>query len=885
MKNSSVRTTCPYCGVGCGVIANATGGAAEVRGDPDHPANRGALCSKGSALGETLGLEGRLLQPRVGGIDTGWAHALETVAQGFQRIIKRHGPDSVALYVSGQMLTEDYYVANKFMKGYVGSANIDTNSRLCMSSAVAAHKRAFGEDLVPVSYEDLDAADLIVLVGSNLAWCHPVLYQRLVKARASRPQMRVVVLDPRRTSTCDEADLHIPLRAGTDVVLFNGLLSFLAQHGHSDERFVRDHTHGAAPATLVAHNTAGDIASVARVCGVQEHVLQNFYTLFAATERVITLFSQGVNQSSSGTDKANSIINAHLLTGRIGRPGMGPFSITGQPNAMGGREVGGMANMLAAHLELENPEHRRLVQDFWRSPRIAEREGLKAVELFEALHSGQVKAIWIMATNPVVSLPNADRARVALKNCELVIVSDCIAATDTTACAHVLLPAAGWGEKQGTVTNSDRHISRQRAFLPLPGNTRADWWMICEVARRMGFDTGFNYQGVHEIFSEHARLSSVAHAAGRAFDLSGIASLSESAYAEMSPIQWPVSAPSTADTKRLFADGRFRHSDGRARLVATVPRRPGFALDPEYPLVLNTGRIRDQWHSMTRTGRSARLAAHVPEPYVDMHAVDALCFGVRDGSLVRVVTRWGRMVGRLRTSGEMARGAIFVPIHWSDTNASDARIGSLTSPTVDPVSGEPEFKFTPARVEPFVATWYGFVMSRQEVSVQRLSWWSRAKIEDGCSYEVAGRSVPASWPRWARELLGCHANSDWIDYEDGSVGKYRAASIRNERLDAYLCIGPQPELPSRSAITRLFKKTRLDASDRAALLGGRALQSGTGDGIVCACLGVSRGAIEHAISQGDHNTAAIARKLQAGTNCGSCIPEIRRLIDLRAVPA
>ena len=885
MKNSSVRTTCPYCGVGCGIIATATGDGAEVRGDPDHPANRGALCSKGSALGETLGLEGRLLQPRVGGIDTGWDQALATVAQGFQRVIERHGPDAVAMYVSGQMLTEDYYVANKFMKGYVGSANIDTNSRLCMSSAVAAHKRAFGEDLVPVSYDDIDAADLVVLVGSNLAWCHPVLYQRLFKARARRPHMRVVVLDPRRTATCEDADLHLPLRAGTDVVLFNGLLSFLAQHGHTDQRFVREHTRGAARATLVAHNTAGDFSSVARTCGVQEESLRSFYTLFASTERVITLFSQGVNQSSSGTDKANSIINAHLLTGRIGRAGMGPFSITGQPNAMGGREVGGMANMLAAHLELDEADHRRLVQDFWCSPRIAERPGTKAVELFEALHTGQVKAIWIMATNPVVSLPNADRARAALKNCELVVVSDCIAATDTTAYAHVLLPAAAWGEKQGTVTNSDRHISRQRAFVPIPGNARPDWWMICEVARRMGFGSGFNFQGPHEIFAEHARLSSVAHAAGRAFDLSGIASLSESAYAKMSPVQWPASAPNTTGAKRLFADGQFRHSDGRARLVATVPRRPRFALDQEYPLVLNTGRIRDQWHSMTRTGRSARLGAHLPEPYVDMHAADALSFGVRDGSLVRVITRWGRMVGRLRTSGEMARGAIFVPIHWNDTNASDARIGSLTNPAVDPVSGEPEFKFTPARVEPFAATWYGFVISRQEVRLQRVSWWSRAKIEDGCRYEVAGRSVPASWPRWARELLGSHANSDWIDYEDGSVGKYRAASIFNDRLQACLCIGPQPELPSRTALLPLFKKTRLDASDRAAILGGRALQTGTGDAIVCACLAVSRGAIEHAIGQGNHDTGAIGRKLKAGTNCGSCIPEIRRLIDLRAVPA
>jgi len=486
-------------------LARAVDGGAEVSGDPEHPANRGALCSKGSALGDTVGLQGRLLRPQVRGVEVEWDVALDAVARGFGAAIERHGPDSVAFYVSGQLLTEDYYVANKLMKGFIGSANIDTNSRLCMSSAVAAHKRAFGEDLVPTTYEDLELADLIVLVGSNLAWCHPVLYQRIRKAKELRPSLRVVVIDPRRTPTCDMAELHLPLRAGTDVTLFNGLLIWLAQHQLVDRAFVDGRTRGAAQALLVAENTAGDIGAVARLCGLDARTLQDFYEWFGSTDRVVTLFSQGVNQSSSGTDKGNSIINAHLLTGRIGRPGTGPFSITGQPNAMGGREVGGLANTLAAHMELENAEHRRIVRDFWAAPRIAERAGLKAVDLFEAMHRGQLKAVWIIGTNPAVSLPNADRAREALRRCDLVVVSDCVAQTDTAVLAHILLPAAAWGEKEGTVTNSDRHISRQRSFLPVPGMARPDWWMICQVAQRLGFREGFNFSSVAEIF-EHLNI-------------------------------------------------------------------------------------------------------------------------------------------------------------------------------------------------------------------------------------------------------------------------------------------------------------------------------------------------------------------------------------------
>jgi assimilatory nitrate reductase catalytic subunit len=557
----ATHTTCPYCGVGCGVLARRdASGAVEIGGDTEHPANRGRLCSKGTALADTIGLENRLLDPVVDGRRTNWDEALSHVAREFKSAIAEHGPQAVAFYVSGQLLTEDYYVANKLMKGFIGAANIDTNSRLCMASAVAGHKRAFGEDIVPVCYDDLELADLIVLVGSNAAWCHPVLFQRIARARESRPQMKIVVIDPRRTPTCDIADLHLPIRAGSDVWLFNGLLAYLRQHGHADTAFLQAHTIGAEVAEAVAASTAGDVGNVALACGVDETRLNEFFELFANTERAITAFSQGVNQSSAGTDKVNSIINCHLLTGRIGRPGMGPFSITGQPNAMGGREVGGLANTLAAHLEIADAGHRRLVQEFWNSPRIATQPGLKAVELFDAVYDGRIKALWIMATNPAVSLPDANKVRAALERCPLLVVSDCNARTDTTAFAHVLLPAAAWGEKDGTVTNSERRISRQRAFLPLPARAQPDWWIVCEVAKRMGFEQGFDYDHPQQIFDEHARLSGTANSGSRAFDISGLAGLSRAEYDALAPILLPrrrqgapgrhVSSPAGACTGR-----------------------------------------------------------------------------------------------------------------------------------------------------------------------------------------------------------------------------------------------------------------------------------------------------------------------------------------------
>jgi len=930
---ATTSTTCPYCGVGCGVRASVSAaGAVEVAGDEQHGSNYGRLCVKGSALAETVDLGGRLLHPIIrdsglGTRDSGrrasWDEALDRVASGFKRIIDEHGPDAVAFYVSGQLLTEDYYVANKLAKGYIGTANIDTNSRLCMSSAVAGHKRAFGEDLVPVCYEDLEQSDLVVLVGSNTAWCHPILFQRIAKAKEARPEMKLVVIDPRRTATCELADLHLPVKGGTDVWLFNGLLNFLHEHGLSDPAFIDAHTSGMAE-TLRAAEGAGDLKAIAKTCRIDPQDLAEFYRLFARTPKVITAFSMGVNQSSAGVDKVNSIINCHLLTGRIGKPGMGPFSITGQPNAMGGREVGGLANMLAAHMDLGNASHREIVQGFWGSPQIADKPGLKAVDLFQAIEAGTVKAVWIMATNPVVSLPEADQVKRALEKCELVVSSDIIDKTDTNHYAHILLPALGWGEKDGTVTNSERRISRQRAFLPAPGEARADWAIVADVARRMGFG-GFDWSGVHEVFDEHARLSafnnrdsglgtpdsrdsglgtrdSGSTVALRAFNLEGLVGLSQEEFNAMQPIQWPVfpspesrvpspglGVPSPVGTERLFGDGRYFHADGRARFVPTPVRAPANAPDDDYPLILNTGRVRDQWHTMTRTGKSPRLADHVPEPFVDMHPQDALLCGVREGELARVSSRWGSLVARVQHGGGIPRGSVFVPIHWNGQFASDARVGSLVNPVVDPISGEPEFKHTPVRVEEFRVQWYGFVLSRRDLPLDEVTWWTRIQGRQFLRFEIGGRDKVSDRGAWARTLFGvADPEADWLEYEDRTADVYRAALVVDDRIETCVFVSTRPELPSRAWLASLFVKDQLEEIDRVGLLVGEPVEKGMDTGpTVCSCFGVGRNTICDAIrAQNLQTPAQVTACVKAGGNCGSCVPEIKKLIaDLRVAEA
>ena len=880
MTAGATRTTCPYCGVGCGIsVATAADGAVTVRGDAAHPANFGRLCSKGSALAQTIGLEGRLLTPMVDGKAAGWDAALERIASAFSATIAKHGPDSVAFYVSGQLLTEDYYVINKLAKGFVGTANIDTNSRLCMASSVAGHKRAFGSDTVPGNYEDLERADLLVLAGSNAAWCHPVLYQRMIAAKAANPRLRLVVIDPRRTDSCDGADLHLPLRSGTDAVLFNGLLAHLARSGRANARFVAASTRGAKAALAACADAS--VEATAQACGLEAASVRQFFDWFAATRKTVTLYSQGINQSTSGTDKVNAIINCHLLTGRIGHPGMGPFSLTGQPNAMGGREVGGLANQLAAHMEIGDPAHRQLVQDFWQSPRMADKAGLKAVEMFEAIGAGRIKAVWIMSTNPVVSLPDAERARKALAACDFVAVSDCMADTDTTRFAHVLLPASAWGEKSGTVTNSERRISRQRAFLPAPGEARPDWQHVCGVAKRMGFVRGFDFTSPAGIFREHAALSGIANNGSRDFDISALSTLADAAYDDLAPVQWPVTATAPHGTARLFSDGRFFTPDRKARLIAVTPRAPLNAPRPQFPFILNTGRVRDHWHTMTRTGKSARLSGHMFEPFVEVHPDDAARLGLTDRALARVATAHGAMIARVAHSADQQRGSLYAPMHWSGAFASAGRVNPLVNAAVDPISGQPESKHTPARIALYQPQWQAFCLSRSDISQPAADWWVRGRAEGHWRYELAGDAAPADWDACARTLMGPAAEgAAWLAYRDPLARRYRFAAIRDGRLEACVFAGPDHGLAPRSWLAGLFAKARLSDDDRAALLAGRPRAAGDDRGpVVCACFGIGRSQIATAISvNGADSVAAIGTLLQAGTSCGSCKPELSRML-------
>ena len=888
--SQAIRTTCPYCGVGCGLVASRDRNDQLVlRGDPDHPANSGRLCSKGAALAETLSLDDRLLHPQLHGRQCDWDTALDYVARGFMETLQRHGPESVAFYVSGQLLTEDYYVANKLMKGYIGTANIDTNSRLCMASTVAGYKRAFGADVVPCSYEDLEQAQLIVLVGSNAAWCHPVLYQRMVAARRNRPDMKLVVIDPRRTASCDAAELHLPIRPGSDVMLFNGLLAYLHAADVRDHVFTSRCTEGLDAALELACREAADIEEVARYCDVTVEALRTFYDLFARNERTVTVFSQGVNQSSSGTDKVNSIINCHLFSGRIGRPGMGPFSFTGQPNAMGGREVGGLSNQLAAHMALENEADRERVQRFWQSPRIADKPGLKAVELFDALDSGRIKAVWIMGTNPAVSLPDSNVVQKALRQCPLVVVSDCIAETDTTALADVLLPALAWGEKDGTVTNSERRISRQRVFLEAPASARADWWMLCQVATRMGYGPGFAYDSAADIFNEYAALTALENDGARPLNLAGLRDLSAAQYADLQPVQWPVTRPGAPGAERMYRDGIFNAADGKARFIAVASRAPAHAPDMHYPLVLNTGRVRDQWHTMTRSGKSARLTAHTPEPFVHISPRDSIKYDFTDGGLVEVQSRWGSARLRARVDESVRHGELFAPMHWSDCTASRARIDAVVNPAVDPVSGEPEFKHTPVRVRKYVPAWQGFLLSRRRLKPESATYWVQARRAGFWLHELAGEQLPADWAATARQLL-CAADDEvgWIELFDKSSQTYRAARLVQGRLESCMFIARNPaSLPQRAWLETLFGQSELSGTERRYLLSGKAPGDQPAQGrTVCACFGVGEQTILDAIAGGNITTVEqISDCLKAGSNCGSCLPELRALLAQAAVTA
>ncbi len=913
---TETRSTCPYCGVGCGVIVTADAGRiTAVRGDPDHPANFGRLCTKGSTLHLTASpavqrLE-RLRHPLLRAARgqpaqrVDWDSALDLAARRFAGVVTAHGPDAVGFYVSGQLLTEDYYVFNKLAKGLVGTNNIDTNSRLCMSSAVAGYKLTLGADAPPACYEDIDHADCLFIAGSNAAWAHPVLFRRIEEARARRPQMKIIVCDPRRTDTAEVADLHLPLHPGTDVMLFHGMLHVMLWEGWIRPEWMAQHTHGFE--ALKARVRECTPAVVSQVCGIPSRDLLAAARWFATSPATLSLYCQGLNQSTSGTAKNAALINLHLATAQIGRPGTGPFSLTGQPNAMGGREVGGLANLLSAHRDLANPAHRAEVAALWGVPDVPARPGRTAVEMFQAAADGEIRALWIACTNPAQSLPDQATVRRALQRAEFVVLQEAFATTETCEWADLLLPASTWGEKDGTVTNSERRISRVRAAVPPPGEARDDWRIAVDFARRLeallprrAAASLFPYDSPEAVWLEHRESTR-----GRDLDITGLTY----AMLEQAPEQWPLPAGHSAGRARLYEDGRFATPDGRAHFADVAYTPVAEPRDARYPFSLITGRLRDQWHGMSRTGTLGRLFGHVPEPVLQMHPQDMTRRGMADGDLVHVSSRRGSIVVPLAASEDTGLSQVFLPMHWgsaflsglSSTGEPLAGVNSLTTSAACPRSGQPELKHAAVKVRKAELPWSLMAMAwlpeesgaglRQQLGefMGRFAFSTCVPFgrdRDGVLFRAAAYEAPPPGVLDAiEELLGLRG-AQCIRYTDARRGQHRVMRLvpdgADTRLEAFLLAG---DLGSVGWIRTLLQEQRptqdygrllLSASARPpAPVVARSPQ-------VCTCEDVAQDAIEAALAgcdgSPDARLAQLQTRLGCGTRCGSCIPQLRRLV-------
>lgn len=892
MPAKDMKTTCPYCGVGCGLKLNTgingQGAFLPVSGDETHPANFGSLCVKGSSLSQTLVPDGRLLTPYVDGKQTSWSAAIEEVAERIKTIVDKHGPDAFAFYLSGQILTEDYYVANKLAKGFIGTANVDTNSRLCMASAVVGYKRAFGSDTVPCCYEDLETCDLLIMVGSNAAWTHPVLYQRIVAAKKLRPWMKVVVIDPRKTATCDIADLHLAITPGSDAAIFSYLLVATADTKHLDKAYVDQNTNGFEDCIAHARELTPDLKSTADFCGIASDDLELLVKFWCATEKTVSFYSQGVNQSATGVDKSNAIINCHLATGRIGKEGMGPFSITGQPNAMGGREVGGLANQLAAHMDFATPGAINLVKNFWQAPNMAKENGLKAVDLFKQMEEGKVKVVWIMSTNPMVSLPDTAQIQRALNTCDLVIVSDIQANTDTSKFADILLPATGWSEKDGTVTNSERCISRQRGILPAPGEARHDWQAICDVAKALGFASGFSYRAPHEIFAEHAALSCFKNNGKRDFDIGHFSQINQQEYDAFLPVQWPVPKGQSQGTKRMLADGRFYTPNKKANFISITPKKPIQQVNQTFPYLLNTGRIRDQWHTMTRTGKTDSLSRHIDQPYIAISPKDANALNLKEKQVVSVSNELGQLFLRVKISEDQKQGQVFAPIHWTATCASNAVISALIEPVVDPLSGQPESKIGRVKIETKTDLTYGFIIINQDLKTtefedKEMEYWCQVPLKKGKRYELAF-SGAHNLSVMAHELLAKTSinayQGQWLEYENPINQSKRYAYLIEDIVQAVFYFSPNCELVDTAWLVDLVESaSKVTPQERSAILVGRLANIEDKGRLICTCFDVGEKQIRNAIKAGDYDLASLGKRLKCGTNCGSCVPEINACLS------
>ncbi len=923
-----VRTTCPYCGVGCGVIAQHDGvQITGVHGDPDHPANFGRLCSKGANLHLTtlpeVAQTSRLLAPAMRRARTvpmqtvASGDALDAVAERIAQTVAEHGPDSVGIYVSGQLLTEDYYAFNKLTKALIGTQNIDTNSRLCMSSAVAGYKATLGTDSVPCSYEDIDHARVLFISGSNTAFAHPVLYRRIEAARAANPDLKIIVVDPRRTDTAAEADLHLPILPGTDVMLYQGMLHIMLWEGWIDRAFIDAHTEGFEPLKAQVRNATP--AEVARVCGIDQAVLLEATRLFATQGPTLSLYCQGLNQSADGTHKNAALINLHLATGQIGKPGAGPFSLTGQPNAMGGREVGGLANLLPAHRDLSNPAHRAEVAAFWGIDEVPTTRGKTAVEMFEAARTGQIKLLWIVCTNPAHSLPNQAAVHEALSSVPCVIVQDAFASPATLRYADILLPATPWAEKDGTVTNSERRISRQRAVLPPMGEARHDWLIAAQVAQRLAarwgrLHGGFDWADSESVWNEWRELTR-----GTDCDITGMSY----AMLEAAPQQWPLREGETAGAARLFIDGRFNTPSGRARFVAQAYKPVADRIDAQYPLALTTGRLRDQWHGLSRTGLVPKLFAHAPEPRIEMNAADMGRRGLREGDLVAVESLRGRQVLMVAASDAVRSGQAFMAMHWGEEylgGVGTHGVNSVTSDAIDPVSRQPELKHAAVRVTRLDLPWRLVAhvscslaelqpcLAKLRSLLQDADYWSLVPTTLGESAGITLRMANTIRPvQPVLDALGMvldlAPDARLLRYADAQRGVERrlrvvqdlagtgAGGSSTRTLSALWLSGPQDALDAEQWL-RSFIDTRQDVSRLgAALLAGGAhapVPVQARGAAVCSCLGVSEPTIRACLAEvagtPHERLAALQARHRCGTQCGSCLPELKRLV-LQVHPA
>ena len=891
-----IRTTCPYCGVGCGVlIKTESGKITGIRGDPNHPANFGRLCTKGQTLHLTASHANRVLYPEVRlqkdekRQRTTWPAALGHAADEFARIIKQHGPDAVAFYISGQLLTEDYYVFNKLAKGLIGTNNVDTNSRLCMSSAVAGYKLSLGADAPPACYEDIDHAQTLFITGSNTAFAHPILFRRIEDAKAKNPAMKIIVVDPRKTVTAEAADLHLAIKPGTDIGLYNAMLNVMIHERLLDEEYIEAHTEGfeALRKTVTGYTPS----AIAKTCGIKVDDLGEAARLFAGSRATLSLYCQGLNQSAEGTHKNSALINLHLATGQIGKQGTGPFSLTGQPNAMGGREVGGMANLLSAHRDLANPEHRKEVAKFWGVDDVPTKPGKTAVEIFDAIGTGEIKAVWIACTNPAQSMPDAGKVRHALEKCEFVVLQEAFSNTDTAQYADLLLPATTWGEKSGTVTNSERRISAVLSAVKAPGQTRHDWQIATAFAHVLGEKLGrgaaakrlFPYTSSENVFDEHRETTR-----GRDLDITG---LSYAMLQERGPQQWPLPEGELEGKARLYADGVFPTPSGRARFVDTQHKGVAEGVDTAFPIALNTGRLRDQWHGMSRSGRVAQLFNHVSEPELAMHASDLLGAGVEDGHLVRVTSRRGSAVVRAKQSNEQRKGDVFLPMHWGSQFMAGAGTNALTSPAFDPISKQPELKHAAVKVERYVPAWRAVYLRRcgdaDAAALLAAQIAPLLEAVDFASSTLAGREAPlvrlelahAVRPQNVQaldRLFGLANEAELLLYRDAKRGVEKRALFEGERLVA---VRFENELQSAGWVQEAMLAGTVCGDLRAALFAPLSMRPGgfaPRGRVVCSCLDVSELKIKEAFL-GGASLDQVQARLKCGTSCGSCVPELKRL--------